>query len=656
MSTFVLCVGCGEPLYGFSPCRWCTSERCGIDMLNGICTLCHLSNLRAYDHNQNSFDCLPDSYHPPHPTYETYSGDTCVNDSHFGYDCPPQFPLNYKPEPGYIHNYNSYPHDSPIFPQQYPCCEDYGVTLEPYQCQPKNHDYYHEQNSCYDSNFIGFDQSQPQQYTVNHPISNAHNDRIEEEHVAKAQNWKLHVCYDDDDDEECSNSLQDNIISELSSCVAVTPTEPLDSLIMEDEHLDTIQATKSDKFIKSCVENLIPIPKFSSTDDDSFSFDKIDYVEASPPDSELVSSEVMEIVIPKVGGIKASNDNPIPFYDPIISGTPPNLTPSGESDFFLEGDMLLFKAFLNDDHSSDFQTKSSSTSLNSLLEETNNFDNSLPAGFRTFSNVLFDADYDSDSKIIPMEIDLHSFNAESDLIESLPNHDSSITISSKIDSLFDEFAGEFTLLTSIPPGIDETDCHPEKEIRFVKRLLYDNSSPRPSKEIVSDNSNADIESFSPSPIPNLDSDPHMEEIDLSFNPDDPMPSGIEDDDYDSERDISILEELLDNYSLSLPANESYHFNIPSSYSPPAKPPDGNTGTLNIKMMGDVSDQKVPIHGLTITRVLNQERSPDLLSHQGLEAFQPSAECPTIINEKNTPVLDVPLFHFYPLDQLKYGGN
>nr|GFB53053.1 hypothetical protein [Tanacetum cinerariifolium] len=224
-----------------------------------------------------------------------------------------------------------------------------------------------------------------------------------------------------------------------------------------------------------------------------------------------------------------------------------------------------------------------------------------------------------------------------------------------IDSLFDEFASELTLLKSFPPGIDETDCHPEKEICFAKRLLYDNSSPRPPEEIISDNSNADIESFSPSPIPNKDSDSHMEEIDLSFNPDDPMPSGIKDDDYDSGRDISILEELLENYSLSLPANESYHFDIPSPYRPPAKPPDGNTGTLNIKMIGDVSDQKVPIIGLTITRILNQEKSPDLLSHQGLEAFQPSVECPMIINGKNTPVLDVPLFHFYPLDQLKYGG-
>nr|GFB20250.1 hypothetical protein [Tanacetum cinerariifolium] len=171
---------------------------------------------------------------------------------------------------------------------------------------------------------------------------------------------------------------------------------------------------------------------------------------------------------------------------------------------------------------------------------------------KIYSNPLFD------EEITPMEIDPHSFNAESDLIESMPNHDSSVIISSKIDSLFDEFASELTLLKSFPPGIDETDCHLEKEIRFAKRF-----------------------------------DSHMEEIDLYFNPDDPMPPGIKEDDDDSERDIPILEELLDNYSLSLPTNESYHFNIPSPYRPPAKPPDGNTRTLNIKMMGDVSDQKVP---------------------------------------------------------------
>nr|GEZ37386.1 hypothetical protein [Tanacetum cinerariifolium] len=136
-------------------------------------------------------------------------------------------------------------------------------------------------------------------------------------------------CYDDDDEDYT---------------IAVTPTlsteEPDNSLSMGDEHLDTIPATESNEFIKSSVENLIPIPsesegipdnmcdvpfhdnsspldvskdqfedffesndEFSSTDDDSFSIDNIDYVEALPPDSELVSSEVMEIVIPEVGGI-----------------------------------------------------------------------------------------------------------------------------------------------------------------------------------------------------------------------------------------------------------------------------------------------------------------------------------------------------------------
>nr|GEZ49047.1 hypothetical protein [Tanacetum cinerariifolium] len=152
-----------------------------------------------------------------------------------------------------------------------------------------------------------------------------------------------------------------------------------------------------------------------------------------------------------------------------------------------------------------------------------------------FSNPLFE------EEIIPMKIDQHHFDAESDLIESILNRDSSIISSSlKIDSLFDEFAGELTLLKSIPPGIDKIDCHPENEISLTERLLYENSSPRPPEEFVSENSNADIKSFSPSPIPDEDSDSRMEEIDLTFTPDDPMPPSIEDDDNDSERDILIL--------------------------------------------------------------------------------------------------------------------
>nr|GEY98796.1 hypothetical protein [Tanacetum cinerariifolium] len=252
-----------------------------------------------------------------------------------------------------------------------------------------------------------------------------------------------------------------------------------------------------------------------------------------------------------------------------------------------------------------------------ICDDQSCFDEDVPEKF--FSNPLFK------EEIIPIKIDQHHDNAES-------THDSSLIISSKIDSLLDEFAGELTLLKSIPPGINETDCHHENEIHFIERLLYNNSSPRPLKEFVFENSDAAIESFSPSPIP------------------------VEDNDDDSEMDILILEELPSNYSLSLPVNESFRFDIPSFSRPPAKPPDGNTGILNIKMMGDNSKQKVPMPRLMITRVSNQEKSHDLLSHRSLENFQLSAKCPMMIHGKNIPTLDVPLFHFYPLDKFKYGGN
>nr|GFB91529.1 hypothetical protein [Tanacetum cinerariifolium] len=142
------------------------------------------------------------------------------------------------------------------------------------------------------------------------------------------------------------------------------------------------------------------------------------------------------------------------------------------------------------------------------------------------------------------------------------------------------FAGELTLLKSIPLRINETDCYPKEDIRLIERLLYDNSSPHPPEEFISENSNAEIESFSPSPILVEDSDSFIEEIDLTITLDDPIPPSIEDDDDDSKRDILILKELPSNYSLSLPENESFHFDIPSFSRPPTKPPDGNTGILN----------------------------------------------------------------------------
>ncbi|GKF83998.1 hypothetical protein Tco_0248896, partial [Tanacetum coccineum] len=78
----------------------------------------------------------------------------------------------------------------------------------------------------------------------------------------------------------------------------------------------------------------------------------------------------------------------------------------------------------------------------------------------------------------------------------------------------EEFSGELAHIDLILPGINEADFDPEEEIRLIEKLLYDKSFPRPSKDFNSENSDAIIEPFSPSPILVEDSDSLIEEIDL----------------------------------------------------------------------------------------------------------------------------------------------
>nr|GEZ67766.1 hypothetical protein [Tanacetum cinerariifolium] len=283
-----------------------------------------------------------------------------------------------------------------------PHCKNYGGPHMNFQCQPMNQNFYN-------SNSSGFDQSQSPQFPVIHQppqemsiqemkdlkqqyldemkrlINSEYRDEIKiaelkenfdsmsieinkkEKLLQLVQLANLSTyplkrfnsfCYDDDDDDE-------------DYTIAVSPSllteEPDNSLSMGDEHLDTISETKSDESIKYSVKNLIPIPsvskgipdnmcddfsdsndEFSLTDNDSFSIDNVKYVEASPPDSELVSLEVMKIIIPKVGGIdddillaikddilrekllninlliakiKELNDNPTPSSDFMTNGS-----------------------------------------------------------------------------------------------------------------------------------------------------------------------------------------------------------------------------------------------------------------------------------------------------------------------------------------------
>ncbi|GJS90747.1 hypothetical protein Tco_0773383 [Tanacetum coccineum] len=192
-----------------------------------------------------------------------------------------------------------------------------------------------------------------------------------------------------------------------------------------------------------------------------------------------------------------------------------------------------------DDESSPTFTTLSNPLFDSNDDFTSSDDESLSdddvpkENFKIYSNPLFD-----DEEIISTKIDPHSFNAESNFIESLLNRDTLIDSSPEFDYLLEEFSGELAHIDPIPLGIKKVDFDLEEEIRLVENLSYDNSSPRPSEELNY------TESFPPSHIPVEDSDPFIEEIDLFLTSDESIPPGIDSDYSDSEGDNLFLERLL----------------------------------------------------------------------------------------------------------------
>ncbi|GJY17946.1 hypothetical protein Tco_0389437 [Tanacetum coccineum] len=280
--------------YNHFGCSWC-----GGPFNGGNCPGCSSvgsGNEFVYDPNPYSYNETPNFFNqPPQPQYETYSCELCGNDSHYGFDCPPRLPLVYEQEPCYNQNFsdNYYPQNSPSFSQQYLCCENCGGPHESFQCQPMNQNHFE-----HNSNYSGFDQ--PPQYSINHQedlnqqrISDVHDgwDKLEESYNEifnmvrsfcemviqrkQAANISTHTpepsrhfnftCDDDDDDEEYSIPLKD--MPQISPSIALAPVssimEPEDSLIMGNEELSTIPEKESDEFIKSSVEDLIPIPRES---------------------------------------------------------------------------------------------------------------------------------------------------------------------------------------------------------------------------------------------------------------------------------------------------------------------------------------------------------------------------------------------------------
>ncbi|GKC49717.1 hypothetical protein Tco_1072462 [Tanacetum coccineum] len=206
--------------------------------------------------------------------------ESCGIGAHHGYNCPPKVLIISNPRPCNNQTIDEFPQTLISFD---PTCYFGDGNSFTYDSTP---------NSVNDSPNIMEQMTSICDMVGQYKKKKEEDKRIAEEQAAKDRYWKIPFCYDD---EESSIPLKDIIISRLPPCIAITPIlqteEPVDSLIMEDEHLDTILATESDEVRKYSVENLVQIPthlRFSrilnvdSTliDDDSFSIDDIDYVVA----------------------------------------------------------------------------------------------------------------------------------------------------------------------------------------------------------------------------------------------------------------------------------------------------------------------------------------------------------------------------------------
>ncbi|GKB77299.1 hypothetical protein Tco_0944194, partial [Tanacetum coccineum] len=392
---------------------------------------------------------------------------------------------------------------------------------------------------------------------------------VVEEQAAKvsSQYWKPPIYYDDDGDDEESYIPLRYIISELPLSFAIAPDFPItDSLIMEDEHLNTIPETESDEENESSVKDL-------------------------------------------------------------------NLTLSESKDLSKDLSEDLSEDLSNYESECDVLICDDSSSKNEGLD---------------------------DIVSIPPRKEINQLDAIPDSVQSFLNR------ANLINFLIKDFVGELAPIDPIPPGIVEADFDPKEDIRLIEKLLNDDSSP---KELNSGIPDAIIESFSPSPIPVEDSDSLMEEIDIFLAPDDSIPLGIENDDYDSEGMFFFLKNYLTMILFPF-LNDDVYFDI-----------EPDTGVLTTKVVDNISDDLtrelyVHMHNVlptlpTISPVIdtllpfssenkdkvfnpsildsNEEKSPHLPSHRGFKSFQIIyfSESPMMVYGEDIPILDVPFLHFYP---------
>ncbi|GKE65209.1 hypothetical protein Tco_1519370 [Tanacetum coccineum] len=330
------------------------------------------------------------------------------------------------------------------------------------------------------------------------------------------------------------------------------------SLVMKDENLDTIPEIDSDEEIKSSVENL----------------------NLTPSESEDLSDYVSECDLPFCDNSPDFNNDSKIFSNHLFDSNADYTSSDEESSFEEDVPIENFKIYSNP--LLEFDEEIFSIEINPLCNE-----------------VLEDLDS------IPPGNENDHFNAESDLIESLLNKDTVITFP-KIDFLLEEFVGELALINPIPPGITETNFDPKEAIRLIKKLLYDNSSPLPPKELNSEN-DFEKENSGSTTI----------HIDISLP---------EYESFDDESD-SASEIFYDDLA---------HIISPSEYEYVYADDESNSGDLTTDVVEDISGDS--------TRKFQ-------ISHRGFKALKISHnffyKSPMMIYGGDMPILDVPYLHFYP---------
>ncbi|GKB44094.1 reverse transcriptase domain-containing protein [Tanacetum coccineum] len=379
------------------------------------------------------------------------------------------------------------------------------------------------------------------QFSKDLPTLGNTSNQLKQEEQDSSQYWNPPIYYSNDDDDFYRES-----IDETPPLDVITPDLPItDSLVIEDEHLDTPEID-SDEEIKSSVENL----------------------NLTPSESEDLSDYVSEYDFPFCDNSSDFNNDSEIFSNPLFDSNADYTSSDDESSFDEDVSVENFKIYSNP--LLEFDEEIFSSGINPLYNE-----------------VLEDLDS------IPPGNENDHFNAESDFIESLLNKDTMIT-SPKIDFLLEEFAGELALIIPIPPGIAETNFDPKESIRLIKKLLYDNSSPRPPKELNSENDFEKENSGSTTIYTDI-SLPEYESFD-------------DESDYASEIFNDDLAHIIS------PSEYEYVYANDESYS------------------GDS------------TRKLQ-------MSHRGFKALKISHnffnKIPMMIYGGDMPILDVPYLHFYP---------